>query len=198
MLRSLARAVSIRRIVAVALVAGALLATARARADAIIYGGAPDLALTSALVAAGGGPEHFSSAKLFKVVTGSLAAPEAAKLTKQFGAADVANTFAVFDFAIDDVIRVATAKHIALPPPAPDPADAKALAVALYGAGITDRGTWDVGYMLERLITHPIHHVIMADIDAKFGSPTNGTFHMVLAQMMDDLAMAYRSAPSRS
>ncbi|GAC1523850.1 MAG: hypothetical protein NVS2B3_19410 [Vulcanimicrobiaceae bacterium] len=191
-------ATSIRRVVALALVAGSLVATARIPASAIVYDGAPNLALTSALVAAGGGPEHFSSAKLFKVVTGALAAPEAAKLTKQFGAADVASTFAVFDFAIDDVIRVATAKHIALPPPSPDPADAKALAVALYGAGMTDRGTWDVGYMLEHLITHPIHHVIMADIDAKFGSPTNGTFHMVLAQMMHDLAIAYRPDPSRS
>ncbi|GAC1307594.1 MAG: hypothetical protein NVS2B3_02480 [Vulcanimicrobiaceae bacterium] len=194
MQRFLAGAVRMRRIVAVALICGSFVAATHARADAILFEGAPNLALTSALVAAGGGPEHFSSMKLFKTVTGSLAGPEAEKLTKQFGSADVANTFAVFDFAIDDVIRVATAKHIALPPPSPDPADAKALAVALYRAGTTEKGTWDVGYMLEHLITHPIHHVIMHDIDAKFGAANNGSFHMVLTQMMDDLAMAYRSA----
>ncbi|GAC1551704.1 MAG: hypothetical protein NVS3B16_26450 [Vulcanimicrobiaceae bacterium] len=192
--RFFARAAVTRRAAVVALVAGLLGLSFATRAEAIVYDGAPDLALTSAMVAAGGGPTHFSSFELFKVVTGSLSGPEAEKLTKQFGAADVKNTFAVFDFAVNDTIRIATAKHIALPPPSPAPTDAKALAVALYEAGLTDKGVWDVGYMLEHLISHPIHHEIMQDMDAKFGSENNGRFHMVLAQMMDDLAMAYRSA----
>ncbi|GAC1491551.1 MAG: hypothetical protein NVS1B2_03160 [Vulcanimicrobiaceae bacterium] len=163
-------------------------------AGAIVYGGQPDLALTTAMVVAGGGPEHFSSKKLFAAVTGSLAGPEAAKLTAQFGREDVADTFAIFDFAVADVVRIANQKHIALPAPAPAPDDAKALATALYAAGLTQTGVWDVGYMLERLISHPIHHTIMKDIDAKFGASKNGNFHMVLAQMMHDLAIAYRSA----
>lgn len=190
----LSRAAFTRRGVTAAFLAGLMALTLVSRADAIVYDGTPDLALTSAMVAAGGGPEHFSSFTLFNVVTGSQSGSEATKLTNQFGAADVKNTFAIFDFAVNDVIRIVTAKHIALPPPSPAPTDAKALAVALYQAGMTPKGVWDVGYMLEHLVTHPIHHVMMRDIDAKFSADKNARFHIVLAQMMDDLAMAYRTS----
>jgi hypothetical protein len=165
------------------------------RADAIMYAGTPDLPLTSAIIAAGGGPSHFSSAKLFKLVAGRGADAEAKKLTDQFGAADVKTTFAIFDYAIDDTIAVAAARHIVLPPPRPNPRNGKALALALYRAGVTPDDRWDVGYMLEHLITHPIHHVIMNDIDAKFGKDNNAVFHMALDQMMHDLGMAYEPHP---
>lgn len=166
------------------------------RADAIMYEGQPDLALTSAIIAAGGGPSHFSSITLFKRLAGRGADAEAKKLTDQFGAADVKTTFAIFDYAIDDTIVVATARGIVLPRPRPNPKNGKALALALYGAGVTqDRRQWDVGYMLEHLITHPIHHVIMNDIDAKFGKDNNAVFHMALDQMMHDLGMAYGPHP---
>ncbi len=181
---------------AAALFAFACGATICGRADAIVYEGPPDLPLTSALIAAGGGPSHFSSARLFKVVAGRGADAEAKKLTDQFGAADVKTTFAIFDYAIDDTIVVATAQHIVLPRPMPDPKNGKALALALYRAGVTQDGRrWDVGYMLEHLITHPIHHVVMNDIDAKFGKDNNAVFHMALDQMMHDLGMAYLPHP---
>ncbi len=183
-----------RRFVVAMLVVAFATTSVHAPAEAIVYTGTPDLALTAALLKAGGGAGHFSSFKLFGVVTKGLTAKEAAKLTNQFGAGDVKDTFAVFDYAIDDVVRIVTAKHIALPPASPDPADSKALAVALYKAGTTTTGNWDVGYMLEHLITHPIHHVIMHDIDAKFGAKKNEVFHIVLSQMMDDLAIAYKNA----
>lgn len=189
----LTRVVHGRRIAAIALMAGMLATSVRSRADAIVYEGTPDLALAAALVQAGGGPKHFSSAKLFTVVTGGLTSAEAAKLTNQFGESDVKTTFVVFDYAIDDVIRIVTEKKIALPDAAPSPTDARALAVALYQAGTTSSGRWDVGYMLEHLITHSIHHEIMVDIDKKFGAPKNEVFHIVLSQMMDDLAVVYRN-----
>jgi hypothetical protein len=194
MYRFSTRARFARRGASVAVLAGLLATTLRAPAGAIIYTGTPNLALTTSMVVAGGGPGKFSSMQLFKVLTGSLSDAEATKLTKQFGAADVKNTFAVFDFTVNDVVRIATEKHIALPAPVPAPTDGKALAVALYGAGITTTGRWDVGYMLEHLISHPLHHAVMHDIDAKFGAYDNARFHIVLAQMMDDLAMAYRTA----
>jgi hypothetical protein len=166
------------------------------RADAIVYRGQPDLALTSAIIAAGGGPSHFSSITLFERIAGRDADAEAKKLTDQFGAADVKTTFAIFDYAIDDTIVVAKARGIVLPRPRPDPRNGKAIALALYRAGVTPSGRqWDVGYMLEHLITHPIHHVIMNDIDAKFGKDDNAVFHMALDQMMHDVGMAYEPHP---
>jgi len=165
-------------------------------ARAVTYLGHPDLSLTAALVTAGGGPDHFSSQQVFALLTGSAADAEKAKLTKQFGADRITNAFAVFDYAIDDTIRIAGEKHIALPAPYPDPANPKALALALYAAGTSGSGKWDVGYMLEHLISHPIHHAIMQDMDAKFGAANNASFHEVLTQIMMDLAGVYGSSAS--
>jgi hypothetical protein len=184
----------IGRVVVVASLAALLVPALAGPSDAIIYEGKPNLALTAAMVVAGGGPEHFSSFKLYKYLTGSLAGPEATKLTNQFGASEVKNTFAVFDYAVDDVVHIVTVNHIALPPPSPSASTPKSLAIALYEAGETPGNKWDVGYFLEHLITHPIHHAIMHDMDAKFGQENNANFHMVLDQMMHDLGVAYGPA----
>jgi hypothetical protein len=183
-----------RRFLNCAFIALALSIALTLPAGAVIYEGHPDLSLTAALVTAGGGPDHFSSQQVFALLTGSLADAEKAKLTKQFGPDKIANAFAAFDYAIDDTIRIAGEKHIALPAPYPDPSNPKALALALYAAGTSGSGKWDVGYMLEHLISHPIHHAIMRDLDAKFGAANNASFHVVLTQIMMDLAGVYGSA----
>jgi hypothetical protein len=163
-------------------------------AGAVMYMGTPDLSLTSAMVDAGGGAKHFSSAELFAWLTGDLKDKEAAKLTAQFGAHDVAEAFQIFDFAVNDTLLIATREKIALPPANPPASDRKAFAIALYNAGTTPSGKWDVGYFLEHLITHPIHHEIMHDMDARFGQQENATFHMILEQMMHDVGVAYGPA----
>ncbi len=58
-----------------------------------------------------------------------------------------------------------------------------------------DGRQWDVGYLLEHLITHPIHHIIMNDIDAKFRKDNDAVFHMALNPLMHDLGMAYEPHP---
>jgi hypothetical protein len=182
----------VRRQLAVSVVSvGLLVSIVTTPADAVVYSGTPDLPLLASTVAAGGGLLHFSSLKLLTVLTGPHAAAETAKLTRQFGSGEVQNALAVFDFSVGDGIRAAAAQHIALPKPAPPLANARALAIALYAAGLTPSGHWDVGYMLERAMSHSIHHVIMVDIDKKFGATNNGHFHVVLAQIMDDLATTY-------
>ncbi|GAC1544676.1 MAG: hypothetical protein NVS2B17_26090 [Candidatus Velthaea sp.] len=163
-------------------------------AAAVIYKGKPDLPLTAAMVAAGGGAHRFSSARLYAVMTGPLRAAETAKLKHRFGAAEVRRTFTVFDFAVTDALKIARAKHVVLPRPAPQPSNGKALALALYAAGRGPVEGFDVGYMLEHVVTHPIHHTIMRDLDAKFGARENAHFHVVLAQMMNDVAQAYGKA----
>jgi hypothetical protein len=181
-------------LVAATVFAGALAGSPSNPAEAIIYEGHPDLSLTASLVEAGGGPQHFSSAKLFAYLAGPHAGPEAAKLTREFGAAGVTDTFAVFDYAIDDALRVATAKGVALPAASPILMHPKELALALYGAGTSGSGKWDVGFMLEHMITHPIHHAVMGDIDAKFGAAKNERFHIALTRLMTDLDTLYGSS----
>ncbi|HEY0614290.1 MAG TPA: hypothetical protein VGC96_06600 [Candidatus Elarobacter sp.] len=159
-----------------------------------VYTGAPNLPLTLSVVVAGGGPAAFDSTKLVGVLAGSLTSAEVAKLSNQFGADNVGSFLKTFDFVISDALALVKKNNVALPSaPAPAPGDGKALAAALYGAGVTPAGTFDVEYMLDRLVTHPLHVQIMNDIDAnpQLGAKADGNYHAVLTQAMLDLKAAY-------
>lgn len=158
--------------------------------------GAPDLALTAALVTAGGGAASFDAGKLMITLAGSgpLGEAEMASLVKKFGAENVRSFVNTFTYVITDSLAQATTAGMALPStPAPDPADGKALAAALYAAGTTSRGSYDVEYMLDTLVSHVIHVAVMNDIDANvdLGPKADANYHAVLAQTMLDLKKAY-------
>jgi hypothetical protein len=157
------------------------------------YRGQPDLALAVSLVTAGGGPEHFDSAKLIGVLAGPNTDAEVAKLTKQYGADNVKAFLSTFTYAINDTLKFITAHKIALPSPSPDPTDGKALSAALYKAGIMPDGRFDIGYMLEHVISHDGHVAIMKDMneDPSIGPKTNAMFHVILTTAMKDLKAAY-------
>ena len=173
-------------------------------AQATVYRGFPHLHLTVAgvpaaghpdalsVVDAGGGPKHFDAHRLVAVLAGADASAENAKLIKQYGASRVDSFYDVFTFAVDRAVKRAHNMLIPLPKsPQPDPKDGRALAAALYGAGITPSGRYDVGYMLEELMSHQIHHDIMGDMDKKFTPPVNADFHVILTTAMLDLKRAY-------
>jgi hypothetical protein len=189
------------RSAAMALVAGAaLLASAApslAKADharfssAPIYTGAP--ALTLSMIVAGGGPSAFQSTKLVGVLAGDKTAAEVASLQAKFGADNVKSFLDVFDFVVNDSLAKVTAAKVPLPTqPDPSPTDGKALTAALYTLGV-DPNTkqFDVEYMLDGLVTHPIHVAVMDDIDAKYGKAADGHYHAVLTQAMMDLKSVY-------
>lgn len=156
-----------------------------------VYSGAPDLPLTLSVVVAGGGPAHFKTTTLLGVLAGAKTKAEVAKLTKQFGAKNVGSFITVFDFVIADSLKIVTEKKVALPKqPKPDPKNGKALAAALYGAGVQD-GRYNVEIMLDKLVSHPIHVQVMDDIDAKYGRNADANYHIVLTQAMLDLKAAY-------
>ncbi|HEY6234925.1 MAG TPA: hypothetical protein VIW69_07505 [Candidatus Elarobacter sp.] len=157
-----------------------------------VYSGAPNLPLTLSLIAAGGGPSSFKTTKLVGTLAGPLTAAELQSLTTKFGADNVTSFVTVFDFVISDALKIVTDAKVALPTqPAVDPTDGKALSAALYTAGVSN-GKFDVEYMLDTLVSHPIHVQIMNDIDAKFGGKADGNYHAVLTQAMTDLKAAYK------
>jgi hypothetical protein len=156
-----------------------------------VYTGAPQLTLTLSMIEAGGGPNNFQTVSLLKVLTGKLFEPEVAKLTKQYGKANVVQFLKTFDFVVDDSLRIVTAKKVALPAqPMPDPTNGLALASALWTAGQTGQG-YVVEVMLDRLVSDPIHMQVMTDIDAKYGLTADAFYHTILATAMKDLAAAY-------
>ena len=163
-----------------------------ARFGGTVYKNNPKLTNTVAMIVAGGGPGKFSTGKLFGVLAGPVAKPEAAKLTKQFGAAGFAQYVKTFDFVVADSVKIVTAAKIKLPAPAPDPKNGKALAAALYTDGIDPKAGFNVEYMLDHLVTHPVHVQVMKDIDAKYGVAADTAYHAVTLVIFKDLKAAYK------
>lgn len=158
------------------------------------YYGAPDLALTAALVQAGGGAEHFDAGRLVGVLAGTQQKAEVGRLTAAFGAQRVARFLHTLTFGVNDVLAVAKKKNIALPAPAPGLAtDGGKLSASLLRSGTMPSGRFDIGYMLEHLVSRPLHVQMMQDIDAdpRYGLEINADCHMILTTAMTDLKSEY-------
>ena len=157
-----------------------------------IYSGPPALAVTAALVAAGGGPEYYSTANALTSMLGkATVAAEVKKLSGQYGAANVAQWLKTFDFAVGDALKIATAKGVKLP--APDPKmTGKALATTLAKAGTAPDGTFQIEFLLDKAVSHPIHVQVMDDIDANkaFGKKADLQYHEISNQAFYDVAQA--------
>ncbi|MGI4789701.1 MAG: hypothetical protein ACRYFS_12720 [Janthinobacterium lividum] len=153
-----------------------------------VYSGAPALAVTSSLVKAGGGPANFSTATALTSMVGpKLVTAEVGKLTKQYGKASVGSWLTVFDFAVADSLKIATAAGVKLPPAT---LSGHKLASTLVGAGADSTGTFYTEFLLDKAVTHKIHMQVMEDIDAKYGEPADKNYHRVTNQAMVDVAHA--------
>jgi len=158
-----------------------------AGADGIPYKGTPDLQAAISLVTAGGAPGHFSIVKAIAALAGAKTAnAEVAKLTKQYGSANVASFVAVQNFAVNDAVAVATKAGVKFPSPTVHGA---ALAVRVTKAGLIN-GTYYEGVMLDHLVTNGIHETVMGHIDGKFGAAADGNYHRIADQAHYDLAQA--------
>ncbi|HEY7994449.1 MAG: hypothetical protein ACHQY2_07100 [Candidatus Eremiobacterales bacterium] len=157
-----------------------------------IYSGAPALTVTAALVAAGGGPEYYSTAKALTSMLGAATVgAEVKKLSGQYGAANVAQWLKTFDFAVGDALKIATAKGVKLP--AADPKmTGKALATTLAKAGTAPDGTFQIEFLLDKAVSHAIHVQVMDDIDANaaYGKKADLQYHEISNQAFYDVAQA--------
>lgn len=158
-----------------------------------VYTGPPALPVTLSMIVAGGGPAHFDAVTLLKGLAGADFNAEVGKLTKQYGKTKVGNFLSVFNFVVADSLKLATAAKVKLPSkPYPSPSDGKALAAALWNAGVLPNGGWSVEVMLDRAVSHPIHLQVMKDIDAKYGIAKDADYHAILTTAMHDLKAAYK------
>lgn len=154
-----------------------------------IYGGQPDLAVTAALVEAGGGPGHFSfPAALVSMLGRKTVDAEVARLDKQYGQAEVKTFLGGMTYAVDDALKRATKQGIKLPAPA-DLSGTK-LAVVLVRAGTAPDGVFWAGYLFDHAISHQLHNEVMADIDTNVSENADATTHRILNQAMYDVAQA--------
>ena len=153
-----------------------------------VYSGPPALAVTASLVKAGGGPKDFSAAQALTSMAGpALVKAEVAKLTHQYGKAQVTSWLTVFNFAVKDALAKATAAGVTLPNAT---LSGKTLAATLVKAGTDSHGTFYTEYLLDKAVTHKIHVAVMNDIDAKYGANADVNYHRITNQAMVDLGHA--------
>jgi hypothetical protein len=116
-----------------------------------VYHGKPALAVTVALVKAGGGPDDFSLITALNHMLGEKTVKaEVAKLTTQYGSRRVNAWVKVMDFYVSDTLKIVKAKGITLPAPA-DLSGAE-LAGALVKAGTAPDGTFWAGYLFDHAV----------------------------------------------
>lgn len=153
------------------------------------YQGAPALAVTTALVEAGGGSENFSFAKALVSMLGEdTVNAEVAKLTRQYGEAEVETFLGGMNLAVDLSLKHATQAGVSLPEPAA--LSGIELAKTLVSAGTTPDGTFWSGYLFDQAVSNKIHHQVMVDINNIAGYEADLTTHKILNQAMYNVAQA--------
>lgn len=154
-----------------------------------VYTGAPALAVTAALVKAGGGAHDFKfSTALVAMLGQKTVNAEVAKLNKQYGKKQVHEFLKGMTFDVNDGLKRATEAGVKLPAPA-DLSGAK-LATALVGAGTAKNGQFWTGLLFDHAISHDLHNQVMIDVASKFGARDNMVTHYILNQAMYDVAHA--------
>lgn len=155
---------------------------------------APALQTTVDMITAGSDKAGFQSTTLVGHLAGALTSAELASLTKQFGADNVTSFVKTFNFVVNDAVAKVTAAKVPLPKATSPLPDGKALSASLYTLGVTPDKKFDVEYMLDALVTHPIHVAVMDDIDKDpaQGVKADANYHAVLTQAMTDLKAAYK------
>ena len=143
-----------------------------------------NVALLSAVVTLGGGPDHFSAAA-FRRALSALVASEDQTLRTAVGTAMVDRFDDVFTYVVLD--GIGTMKRSGKPLPPPTSTDAKAVAAALYQAGLHD-GAFDVERLFDSLFSSPVHNHAMVAVGRKYGANGETAYHVVLARLVQDLA----------
>lgn len=157
-----------------------------------VYNGKPALAVTAALVKAGGGPSDFSFPKALVSMLGEKTVnAEVAKLTRQYGKKKVNDFINGMTFAVRNSLEVATKDGVKLPAA---PADLRGVKLArtLVHAGTAPDGVWWSGWLFDNALSHPIHLVVMANIEGRYSRAYDRNIHQVLDQAMFDVAHALK------
>jgi hypothetical protein len=139
--------------------------------------------LLSEVVALGGGAEHFSAAAFRRAVSAASANEDQA-LRSTLGSPAVDRFDEIFTYVVLD--GVGTMKRSGKPIPPPSSTDAKAIAAALYQAGLRD-GTFDVERLFDTLFSPAVHDHAMIAVGRKYGAPGETAYHVVLARLVQDV-----------
>ena len=144
---------------------------------------AQNTALLAQVVALGGGADHFSAATFRRALSASSSGEDQA-LRGALGSATVDRFDDVFTYVVRD--GIGTMKRSGKLLPAVSVPDGKALASALYQAGLRD-GAFDVERLFDTLFSPPVHDHAMVAVGRKYGAPGETAYHVVLARLVQDV-----------
>lgn len=154
-----------------------------------VYNGAPELGVTASVLKQSG-PGPFNLARALTTLVGAdVTNKEVMKLSKQYSKDRVMRFVSIFNFAVDDAVKIATKAGVKLPSAS---LSGKPLAAKLVTMGLASDGTFYTEFYLDKLLSHKIHMAVMDDIDKKFGFSADKDYHRIANQAYYDLAMLYK------
>jgi hypothetical protein len=156
-----------------------------------IYDGSPRLELTAALLQAGGGQGDYSLHTAFVTMLGQKAADtEMDKLTRQYGAQNVAGWIDGSNWMMVHGLASFKSKGMNLPE-VPTDLNGVKLAAALVNAGIApdDAAYWS-GRMYDHLFSHDINAGVVKDMDRKASQYYAKNMYAINNQAMYDVAQS--------
>ena len=147
----------------------------------------PDVNVTAAFYASGGGPGGFSIVRSMTSMIGEdQLQTEMQKLASAYGQ-DKADAFShIFDYALSDAWSRAGHANVTIPPFGSH--EGIGLANDLLRDGTAPDGTFQTGYLLDRTLTPKVRAQVMKDIVAKYGADGASTFEKMTNQFFFDVS----------
>jgi hypothetical protein len=140
-------------------------------------------ALLSAVVVLGGDVEHFSAARFRKAIETEEGER---RLTASVGVQAIGRFDRVFTFVVMDSLETMRRHGVKLPAPDPDPKNVRAVAAALYRAGLQD-GSFTVERLFDVLFSPGAHAHAMLSVARTYGVEGETAYHVVFAKLVSDI-----------
>jgi hypothetical protein len=152
-----------------------------------VYTGAPDVNVTAAFYAAGGGPGGFSIVRAMKSMIGEdRLQSEMQKLASIYGQENVDLFPHLFDYAINDAWVRAGKDNVMIPPFGSH--EGPALASDLIHDGTAPDGTFRTGYLLDRTLSAKVRAQVIGDMVSRYGTEQATTFDRMANQFFFDVS----------
>jgi hypothetical protein len=151
------------------------------------YTGAPDVNVTAAFYAAGGGPGGFSMVRAMKSMIGEdQLQSEMQQLASIYGQENADLFPHLFDYAINDAWVRAGKDNVMIPPFGSH--EGVALANDLIHDGTAPDGTFETGYFLDRTLSVKVRTQVIADMVKRYGGDQTKTFDRMANQFFFDVS----------
>jgi hypothetical protein len=155
---------------------------APARADS-----PPDVNVTAAFYASGGGPGGFSIVRSVSSMIGEdQLQTEMQKLASTYGQENADAFPHIFDYALSDAWTRAGRANVMIPPFGSH--EGAGLANDLLRDGTAPDGTFQTAVLLDRTLTPKVHAQVSKDIVAKYGADAAATFDKMTNQFFFDVS----------